>query len=72
MPPPNVVALFPEKVELVTVSVPTAAMPPPFAALLLEKVELMMVAVWLLKMPPPNTDDVLFKNLELVIVSVPW
>ena len=60
MPPPSAPtgkrppALLPEKVLLVTVSVPTLAMPPPpMPALLPEKVLLVTVSVPPLEMPPP-------------------
>src|ERR687897_979688 len=55
-PPPDWVALLPERVELLTVSVPDAAFhmpPPPMLALLPERVELFTVSVPLLNMPAP-------------------
>ena len=55
MPPPNEIAVFPERVELVMVRVPLwlLFMPPPMLPVFPESVELVTVRVPLLLMPPP-------------------
>lgn len=57
MAPPLPVALFPEKVLLMTNSMPTLAMPPPSVlVVLLLKVLSRTVSVPLFEIPPPPTD----------------
>src|SRR5215207_1587285 len=73
MPPPRPpVALLPERVELLTVSVPLELyMPPPELALLPQRVELLTVSVPLeLNMPPPPELALLPQRVELLTVSV--
>ena len=69
------VAVLPERVELVTVvvRVPELRMPPPVDAELPEMVELVTVRVPELRMPPPlPLDAELPEMVELVTVTVPW
>jgi len=53
MPPPLPLVPLPEKVLLVTVSVPLLEMPPPPEELLKENVQLVTVRVLVFSMPPP-------------------
>ena len=70
--PPPTKAELPERVELVTVTVPLTKlpMPPPHAvAVFPESVELVMVREPRLSMPPPYS-PVLFSMVELETVTV--
>ena len=73
IPPPSAEALFPEKVLLVTVSVPRLSMPPPF--MLLGAVFCMMVqleteSVPLFTIAPPETPPLPFSTVRYFKVRV--
>src|SRR5918995_6060856 len=74
-PPPDWVALLPERVELLTVIVPPwLYMPPPLVSVVLpERVELLTVSVpdAAFHMPPPPMLALLPERVELFTVSVP-
>ena len=73
MPPPMVVALLAENVELLKVEVLFELLktPPPKFAELPERVELETVRAPLLKIPPPKSPTVFPERVELETVRVP-
>src|SRR5215831_16058275 len=76
MPPPSLLATFPERVLLWTVSVqkfPTATlpMPPPSTAELLDRVQPLTVNTPEFAMPPPSLAE-LPVSVQPLTVMVPW
>src|SRR5438132_6861128 len=80
-PPPLPVDVFEVKLELVIVPATVLAMltPPPIVALLAVKVELVIESAGLpplagasMSTPPPTRLDVLFENVQLVMLTLPY